>query len=106
MDADGNALGYRQAGFGIAGSSTVNGPQYAFGVRAGQLEVASGVIMIDGTQVSFGGGDEAWVNAAHSGGKFIDVGPFPRTVSVVLNFFAEPGARIISPTIFIMGAKR
>ena len=232
VDSGGNALGYRQAGFGIAGSSTVNGPQYAFGVRADQfwiaapgetaqtaaptakvpfivktsswvdsqgvsqpagvflnelfatsakigvaqinsamigdaqvstlkignhavtvpftqtfpgetrgqgvgsrLEVASGVIIIDapamvyasstgliaygtgwvsansnlvidGTQVSFGGGDEAWVNAAHSGGKFIDTGPFPRTVSVVLNFFAESGARIISPTIFIMGAKR
>lgn len=232
IDAGGNAVGYRQAGFGITGSSSANGPQYAFGVRADQfwiagpdepaqanaptaqvpfivktstwidgrgyqqppgvylndlfattakigvaqinsamiadaqvgtlkigpnavtvpftqtfpgettgrgvgnaIAVAWGVIVIDapamvyasttgliaygngwvsansnleidGTQVSFGGGDEAWVNACHSGGKFVDVGPFPRTVNVTLNFFAEPGARIISPTIFVMGAKR
>lgn len=232
LDAGGNAIGYRQAGFGITGSSSQNGPQYAFGVRADQffiaapgdtaqtnapaaavpfivktstwtdsrgysqppgvylndlftttakigvaqinsamiadaqvntlkiglnavtvpftqtfpgetvgsgagtpITVATGVILldapgmvyasstgliaygtgwcvansnlvIDGTQVSFGGGDEAWVNACHSGGKYIDIGPFPRTVRVELNFMAESKARIISPTIFIMGAKR
>jgi hypothetical protein len=232
LDSGGNAVGYRQAGFGISGSNSQNGPQFAFGVRADQfwiaspgdsgqetapgaklpfivktgnwidgrgypqgpgvylndlfvttakigvaqinsamiadaqvgtlkiganavtvpftqtfpgetqgqgvgtpLAVASGVIVIDapamvyaattgliaygagwcsansslqidGTQVCFGGGDEAWVNACHSGGKFIDTGPFPRQVNVTLYFNAESRARIISPTIFIMGAKR
>jgi hypothetical protein len=232
LDSGGNALGYRQAGFGISGSSSADGPQYAFGVQADQfwiaapgdaaqssapaaklpfivkttpwidgqgvsqppgvylnelfatsakigraqinsamigeaqvstlhignnavtvpftqtfpgetagqgvntaLAVASGTIMldapamvfasctgliaygqgwvtansnlvIDGSIVSFGGGAEAWVNAAHSGGKYVDAGPFPRTVTVVLNFLADPRARMISPTIFIMGAKR
>ncbi len=67
---------------------------------------ANSNLVIDGTQVSFGGGEEAWVNACHSGGKYIDIGPFPRTVRVELNFMAESKARIISPTIFIMGAKR
>ena len=232
LDAGNAATGFRQAGFGIAGSATANGPTFAFGVRADQfwiaapgeiaqesapgakvpfivktaswvdshgmaqpagvflnelfatsakigvaqintamiadaqvntlkiglnavtvpftqtfpgetagrgvgtsISVATGVIVldapgmvfasttgliaygggwvsantnlvIDGTQVSFGGGDQAWVNACHSGGKFIDSGPFPRQVAVALNFLAAPGARIIGPTIFIMGAKR
>jgi hypothetical protein len=41
VDAGGVALGWRQAGFGISGSATEHGPQYAFGVRADQFWVAA-----------------------------------------------------------------
>lgn len=94
------------------GVIVLDGPAMVFASTTGLIAYGTGWVtantnlVIDGTQVSFGGGDEAWVNACHSGGKFIDSGPFPRTVTVVLNFIAMPGARIISPTIFIMGAKR
>mgnify|MGYP001586496066 CR=1 FL=1 len=41
LDSGGNAIGYRQAGFGITGTSNQNGPQYAFGVRADQFWIAA-----------------------------------------------------------------
>ncbi|MEN9868411.1 MAG: hypothetical protein RL748_4001 [Pseudomonadota bacterium] len=115
-----NAIGFRQAGFGISGSSSamfgdaqvntlkigantvtvqftatfpgdtdeqgvgvalnvasdtivLGGPTMVFTSSTGLIAYGGGWVSansnltIDGTQVSFGGGDEAWVNAAHSG---------------------------------------
>jgi hypothetical protein len=41
LDAGGAATGFRQAGFGIAGSSSPNGPTYSFGVRADSFWIAA-----------------------------------------------------------------
>lgn len=41
LDAGGNAIGFRQAGFGISGSSSSNGPTYAFGIRADKVWIAA-----------------------------------------------------------------
>jgi hypothetical protein len=59
-------------------------------------------LTINGVTVSSGGGTEAWVNAAHSGGIYCDAG----TVVVQLYFQADNKARIINPSLFIQGAKR
>jgi hypothetical protein len=58
---------------------------------------------INGATVSGGGGEEAWVNAAHSGGLSCSAG----TITVNLYFSAtDSRARIIDPTLFIQGAYR
>lgn len=41
LDSGGAATGFRQAGFGISGSSSSNGVKYAFGVRADSFWIAS-----------------------------------------------------------------
>ncbi|MET3135296.1 hypothetical protein AAKU55_005604, partial [Oxalobacteraceae bacterium GrIS 1.11] len=40
LDSGGAAMGFRQAGFGITGSASANGPNYAFGVRADTFWIA------------------------------------------------------------------
>lgn len=64
---------------------------------------AASQLKINGTIVSSGGGDEAWVNAVHSGGRYCSAG----RVWVRLYFYGESNkARLIDPSLFIMGAKK
>ena len=64
---------------------------------------ASSYLIINGVNVSEGGGEEGWVNAVHSGGVFCNAG----TITAQLMFKANDSkARIVNPTIFIQGAKR
>ena len=41
LDSGGNAIGFRQAGFGISGSASANGASYAFGVVADTFWIAA-----------------------------------------------------------------
>ncbi len=41
LDSGGAATGWRQAGFGISGSASANGPVYSFGVRADSFWIAA-----------------------------------------------------------------
>lgn len=41
LDSGGAATGWRQAGFGIVGSTSANGPVYSFGVRADSFWIAA-----------------------------------------------------------------
>lgn len=59
-------------------------------------------LYINNSLVSNGGGAEAWVNAAHSGGIFCPAG----RIYVTLQFNSPSGARIYNPSIFVMGAKK
>lgn len=64
---------------------------------------AASQLLINGVVVSGGGGEEAWINATHSGGLRCGAGP----VTVELQFCAlDSRAHIENPTIFIQGAKR
>ena len=86
----------------------IDQPGMVFAASTGYISYGTGwkncgtELFINGTSVSAGGGAEAWVNAAHSGGLYCSVG----WVTVQLNFNGQPGCRIINPSLFIMGAKR
>ncbi len=72
------------------------------GYGSGWIDVSTR-LLINGAVVSSGGGDSAWVNAAHSGGLQCAAGQ----VTVQLQFAAvDNRARIHGPSLFIQAAKR
>lgn len=69
----------------------------------GGFGVTDSRLVIAGNEVSFGGGDASWVNAAHSGGAFVVAG----THRIELQFRSPSGAgRIYTRSLFAMGVKR
>lgn len=82
---------------------------FAFASCTGMITYGAGwvgvstYLEINGQTVSSGGGNEAWVNAVHSGGVYVGAG----SVTAKLYFKAANGnARIQNPTIYLCGAKR
>lgn len=90
-------------------SITLDQPGMVFASATGALSYGQGWVaastrlQINGQIVSQGGGEEAYVNAAHSGGLFVGAG----TVTVELDFYGlDDRVRISNPSIFVMGAKK
>lgn len=57
---------------------------------------------INGGTVAIAGGTEGYITVAHSAGLYCNAGP----VTVSLLYASDSGARLVTPTIFIQGAKR
>lgn len=90
-------------------SINLDQPGFAFASSTGMVTYGSGWVLVEtylainGQTVASGGGQEAWVNAVHSGGLYVGSG----TVTASLYFrAANDKARITNPTIYLSGAKR
>lgn len=60
-------------------------------------------LIIDGIVISTGGGEEAWVNASHSGGKSCTAG----RIYAQLQFAGrDDRVQLQNPSVFMMGAKK
>ena len=90
------------------GSIYLDQPGMVFAMATANIQYGTGwgpastKLEINGVTVGSGGGEEAYVTAAHSGGVYCGVG----TVTVTLSFSGSNKAHLYNPSIFIMGAKR
>lgn len=88
LDSGGSAIGFRQAGFGIAGSSSPNGPTYAFGVRADAFWIAAP------GDIAYSLAPEAKVPFIVKTGPWVDARGVPQGPGVFLNDLFATSAKI------------
>lgn len=87
----------------VFGTIELDQPAWVFAASTGVIGYGNGwrtantALYINGQPVSYGGGNEAYNNAVHSGAAYCNAG----TVWVQLNFNAQTGCRLINPSIFV-----
>lgn len=111
---------FTSAGYRIAGSASwvtalslyfqVDSPGWLYASSTGYIAYGNGwgdtqsKLRIHNTDVSYGGGAEAWVNAAHSGAIYIST---PGVYGVFLDFMSPSGkATMHTRSLFAMMVKR
>lgn len=88
LDAGGSAIGFRQAGFGISGSASSNGPSFAFGVVADTFWIAAPGDMAQGQAPS------EKVPFIVKTGPWVDARGVPQGPGVFLNDLFATSAKI------------